>query len=90
LHQEDKYLSATAASCQSVGNAVTRAVAIRSFVSLLYRFPESRRRWRLLLELDHVVLRVTHEDGILAGSNLAEALPEDICRVHWMYRRNRL
>jgi hypothetical protein len=65
-----------------VSNAVTGAVAIRSFVGLLCRFPEGRRRWRLLLELDHMVLRVTHENGILAGSDLAKALSEDVCRVH--------
>jgi hypothetical protein len=72
-----------------VGNAVARTVSIRSFVGLLYRFSE-RLLLHLRLELNHGMLRMAHENRILAWCDMAKALSKDVCRIHWARWRNRL
>jgi hypothetical protein len=72
-----------------VGNAVARTVSIRSFFSLLYRFSK-RLLLHLRLVLSHVMLRMAHENRILAWCDMAEALSKDVCRIHWARWRNRL
>jgi hypothetical protein len=74
-----------------VGNAVARTVSIRSLVGLLHRFSKCLLLLlHLRLVLSHVMLRMAHENRILAWCDMAEALSKDVCRIHWARWRNRL